>query len=257
MKMTRREVLILLPAAAIAWDSVLAGTPESSPNYKMSEHWWGMLIDIPKCIGCGNCVRACQSENDVPDGYFRTWVERYHVADENMTSPEVISPNGGKEGFPTATEDRRQVLLHSETLQPLCGLSVHPGVSGGRNVRESGRGGADRSKVLPGLRLLRAGLPLWLPLHSSREESRGKVHAVLPPDHQGAHDRLLRGLPDGSAATGGLEEPERSDPRVSEDPQCTGVETADGNRRESLLQRAGWIGSLARPVERDPDKEYR
>ncbi len=47
----------------------------------MSEHWWGMLIDIPKCIGCGNCVRACQTENDVPDGFFRTWVERYHRTD--------------------------------------------------------------------------------------------------------------------------------------------------------------------------------
>jgi ferredoxin len=80
MNINRRQMLILLPAAAIAWKSVLAGTPEDSPNYKMSDHWWGMLIDIPKCIGCGNCVRACQAENDVPDGYFRTWVERYHVA---------------------------------------------------------------------------------------------------------------------------------------------------------------------------------
>ncbi len=57
--------------------------PEDSPNYKMRDHWWSMLIDIPKCIGCGNCVRACQTENDVPDGNFRTWVERYHVTDEN------------------------------------------------------------------------------------------------------------------------------------------------------------------------------
>ena len=79
MNINRRHFLILLPAAAVAWKSVLAGTPEASPNYKMSDHWWGMLIDIPKCIGCGNCVRACQAENDVPDGYFRTWVERYHV----------------------------------------------------------------------------------------------------------------------------------------------------------------------------------
>ena len=68
MNINRRQMLILLPAAAIAWKSVLAGTPEQSPNYKMSDHWWGMLIDIPKCIGCGNCVRACQTENDVPDG---------------------------------------------------------------------------------------------------------------------------------------------------------------------------------------------
>jgi hypothetical protein len=47
MNISRRRLLILLPAAAVAWESVLAGTPESSPNYKMSEHWWSMLIDIP------------------------------------------------------------------------------------------------------------------------------------------------------------------------------------------------------------------
>ena len=45
----------------------------------MADHWWGMIIDIDKCIGCGNCVRACSNENDVPKGYFRTWVERYQV----------------------------------------------------------------------------------------------------------------------------------------------------------------------------------
>ena len=116
MKINRRQMLILLPAAAVAWESVLAGTPEESPNYKMTDHWWSMLIDIPKCIGCGNCVRACQTENDVPEGYFRTWVERYHVSDWPMTksgditpnpliAPEVISPKGGKEGFPTATDE--------------------------------------------------------------------------------------------------------------------------------------------------------
>ena len=93
MNMTRRQIMVLLPAAAIAWKYVLAGTPEESPNYKMSEHWWGMLIDIPKCIGCGNCVRACQTENDVPDGYFRTWVERYHVSDWKMTNPEIVMTN--------------------------------------------------------------------------------------------------------------------------------------------------------------------
>ena len=66
MNITRRQMLILLPAAAVAWEYVLAGTPETSPNYKMTEHWWGMLVDIDKCIGCGNCVRACQTENNVP-----------------------------------------------------------------------------------------------------------------------------------------------------------------------------------------------
>ena len=116
MKISRRQIMILLPAAAVAWKYVLAGTPEESPNYKMSDHWWSMLIDIPKCIGCGNCVRACQTENDVSEGSFRTWVERYHRSDWEMTAsgaitanplidPQVISPDGGKEGFPIDTDE--------------------------------------------------------------------------------------------------------------------------------------------------------
>jgi tetrathionate reductase subunit B len=97
---TRRRLLYLLPAAAMAWDFVLAGTPEASPNYVLTDHWWAMLLDITKCIGCGNCVRACANENDVPEGYFRTWVERYHVVDWPSETPIVDSPDGGKEGFP-------------------------------------------------------------------------------------------------------------------------------------------------------------
>ena len=110
--------------------------PKQSPNYKMSDHWWGMLIDIPKCIGCGNCVRACQTENDVPDGYFRTWVERYHVSDEDMTKPEVISPDGGKEGFPVAAEDEQEILLRSQDVQPLRRFALHAGLPGGRHLRQ-------------------------------------------------------------------------------------------------------------------------
>jgi len=105
MNITRRQLLILLPAAAIAWEHVLAGTPETSPNYNMTDHWWGMLMDITKCIGCGSCVRGCQMENQVPDGYFRTWVERYHVEDWALEYPKVDSPDGGKNGFPPPKED--------------------------------------------------------------------------------------------------------------------------------------------------------
>ncbi len=100
MSMTRRHFILLTAAAAAAWESILAETPELAPNYSASAHWYGMLINIEECIGCGSCVRACQLENKVPDDYFRTWVERYHVADWTVENPQVDSPDGGKHGFP-------------------------------------------------------------------------------------------------------------------------------------------------------------
>jgi len=99
MSMTRRHFIVLTAAAAAAWDSILAGTPEAAPNYNPSDHWYGMLINIEECIGCGSCVRGCQNENNVPDGYYRTWVERYHIEDWTVENPTVDSPDGGKNGF--------------------------------------------------------------------------------------------------------------------------------------------------------------
>jgi len=95
------KFILLTGAASVAWESIIAGTPEMAPNYKTSEHWWAMTIDIEKCIGCGACVRACKTENKVPldSRFFRTWVERYHVKGADREHPEVDSPNGGYDGF--------------------------------------------------------------------------------------------------------------------------------------------------------------
>ena len=89
-------------ASASAIERVLAGTPEQADTYRLLDHWWAMAIDIEKCIGCGNCVRACKKENDVPlePLYFRTGVERYHVEAEELEHPVVDSPTGGYDGFP-------------------------------------------------------------------------------------------------------------------------------------------------------------
>lgn len=93
--------IVLTGAAAIAWDAVAAGAPETAANYEMTRHWWAMIIDIDKCIGCGTCVRSCKAENNVPlePEYFRTWVERYVVNGSDLEHPTVESPNGGYDGF--------------------------------------------------------------------------------------------------------------------------------------------------------------
>ncbi|MFY0624711.1 MAG: 4Fe-4S dicluster domain-containing protein [Reichenbachiella sp.] len=35
---------------------------------------YAMAIDMKKCVGCSDCVVACQLENKVPVGYCRDWI---------------------------------------------------------------------------------------------------------------------------------------------------------------------------------------
>jgi Fe-S-cluster-containing dehydrogenase component len=118
MNVTRREFLskateylLLTGAAAAAWEYVISGKAEAAPNYKTTDHWWAMIIDIDKCIGCGNCVRACSAENGVPEGYFRTWVERYYIPDWRAENPVVDSPDGAKEGFPEVKREGKAFFV--------------------------------------------------------------------------------------------------------------------------------------------------
>jgi tetrathionate reductase subunit B len=105
----RREVLIKmveLPCSAmlVAVCGPLAATADEG-EYDPSEHYWGMGIQVDKCIGCGRCVEACKAENDVPREpfYFRTWVERYVI--DNDGEVTVDSPEGGIRGFQAGEED--------------------------------------------------------------------------------------------------------------------------------------------------------
>lgn len=35
---------------------------------------YGMIIDTKRCVGCADCVVACKTENNVPDGFCRDWI---------------------------------------------------------------------------------------------------------------------------------------------------------------------------------------
>lgn len=104
MEVNRRDVLVKAGSLILAGPaaSMLAEAPSALPVYETGKHKWAMTVDIDKCIGCGNCVRGCQQENGVPDGYFRTWVERYAVDGADYEHPHVESPDGAKNGFPPA-----------------------------------------------------------------------------------------------------------------------------------------------------------
>jgi Fe-S-cluster-containing dehydrogenase component len=86
-----------------------------------------MALDVDRCIGCGLCVEACCEENEVPEGHFRTWIERYVVTKPKAGSGEtrgetmVDSPEGGKKGFPELLVPKEEVLK-SFFVPKLCNL---------------------------------------------------------------------------------------------------------------------------------------
>ncbi len=97
---------------------------EEHDGYRPSKHHYAMGVQIDKCIGCGKCVEACKTENDVPRQpyYFRTWVERYIIYDDGEVS--VDSPNGGMDGFPPV--ENGKTILRTFFVPKLCNHCENP-----------------------------------------------------------------------------------------------------------------------------------
>jgi Fe-S-cluster-containing dehydrogenase component len=107
MKCSRRDLLKNTLKGAVAASLPLSAFKYISPaqvkaSIGDSSTRWVFLVDTQKCVGCGFCVKACKTENEVPYDVpvTRTWVERYVVTKDGKS--HIDTPLGGRDGYTTS-----------------------------------------------------------------------------------------------------------------------------------------------------------
>jgi ferredoxin len=133
----------------------------------------GMVIDTRKCVGCQNCVVACQTENDVPQGFCRDWI----TTEVRGTFPALSDGDPHRALQPLRQPALRDLLPHRR--QPRGGL------------RQDGAGDRQQVHRLQGLH---RGLPLRRALRAPRGLRR-QVHLLPAPREGGQGPGLRLGVP--------------------------------------------------------------
>ena len=120
-----KSLIVFIPAGGVlASLAKEAGATAPAPAYEPKNHYYGMGIEVSKCIGCNRCVEACKLENDVPQEpfFFRTWVERYTIKKDRTVVVETISTRQGKSKEAADQGD----VLRSFFIPKLCNHCANP-----------------------------------------------------------------------------------------------------------------------------------
>ena len=119
-----KDAVLFFPAAGVLQALAQEAQGLAVGDYDAAKHWYGMGIDIEKCIGCNRCVEACKVENDVPREpyYFRTWVERYTIRADGEVLVESISGAAREGAHATAEQD----LVRTFFVPKLCNQCANP-----------------------------------------------------------------------------------------------------------------------------------
>jgi Fe-S-cluster-containing dehydrogenase component len=86
--------------------------------------FYGMGVDVDRCIGCGLCASACKAENGVPDEpvYVRTWVERYVIRTDGSVEVSAIVKAVPERSSP----ENEKNVLRSFFVPKLCNHCANP-----------------------------------------------------------------------------------------------------------------------------------
>lgn len=79
---------------------------------------FGFLVDTEKCIGSGKCLTACRVENNVPEGYSRTWVERYVHYKDGTVKVDLVPETGFADAKPPEIDSAD--VLRAYFVPKLC-----------------------------------------------------------------------------------------------------------------------------------------